>query len=153
MMKDEYVPLKDQDIIQFDHGGIFTYKFCFKNEVVSRKRKHSNSSCDNVGGRIQDAKDKFDSTQTIEMENMVKKLNTAKQIQTDIINEKISLEKSLQEKIVNLESFYGQKIQDLKGREDEIEREKNVLVKQSIEEKHQIETRMKEDIQRFEVIF
>lgn len=153
-MKDEDVPLKDQDIIRFDHGGVFTYKFCFKNEeVMSRKRKHSNSSSDTVGGRIQDAKDKFDSTQTIEMENMVKKLNTAKQIQTEIINEKITLERSFQEKILNLENFYDKKIQDLKGREDEIEMEKNVLVKQSIEEKHQIETRMKEDIQRFEVIF
>lgn len=150
--KNESLQLNDGDVLRLDALGEFSYAF----ERVGDVSNDEDTTClgldsDSDSG-IQIMKTKFEISQSFEIDEMKKKINSAKKKHEAIVNEKILLQNRHRESLCNVENNYRFQIENLKGDLNEVQLRKEKLLAQAKIEKEEHEQSLKITVESLEVM-
>lgn len=119
--------LNHEDIIQLDALGVFVYKFIIPQNLMITPRKRiklENFACTEI---IKSVEKKFEESQHFEICNLEEKLQETKQLQSNKIILKEKLESDLTRKIHEVKNGFATQIKNLKGEQNEVDRQKMIL--------------------------
>ncbi|XP_046962525.1 RING finger protein PFF0165c-like isoform X1 [Vanessa cardui] len=124
--------IKHNDIITFEATQEFIYKFvCNDNELMPSSKKRIKLDPNTTStSLINDMKNKFEESQNYAIRHIEDKIHNTKQIKSTNILLKEQLQLDMKRKINHLESNFASQIENLKGKKDEVEKQKALLIEE-----------------------
>ncbi|XP_050346803.1 uncharacterized protein LOC126771113 isoform X2 [Nymphalis io] len=122
--------IKHNDIITFESTQEFIYKFvCEDNELMPSSIKRIKLDTTDTT-LINDMKNKFEESQNHAIKHIEDIIHNTKQITSTNILLKEQLQQHMKRKINHLESNYACQIENLKGEQDDVEKQKALLMEE-----------------------
>lgn len=125
--------LAHNDVICLEPTNEFVYYFVYpprdneNYETPSKRIKMEDAHNNKI---IDDVKMKFEESQTFELKHIEEKIQNAKQMQNTSMILKEQLQTDMNRKIHQLQSEFALQIQNLKGKNDEVEEQKIKLIEE-----------------------
>lgn len=122
--------LEHEDIIELEPSKELQYKFIYPSlDVFETPRKKMKMTIPD-STIIDDVKLKFEESQKCEMQHIEDKIQNAKQMQSNSMILKKQLQEDMNRKIKQLEDDFSVQIENLKGKRNEVERQKASLIEE-----------------------